>query len=168
MIWFGNATDWQPSSSGLTQLDVLLWEHSKSQLTLTKPQSSLWKLWNRITCAFGQVRRTKMIRNAVVVIRKEQKSGSLSGLQKSYTYSSRVVSPDEIKIESVTETNYVVSFITNKYKCDLRLCERKKNKNKWKKSIKRRSKNSGKNGNHVPDFAPLTDEKKKKANTKAY
>ena len=109
-----------------------------------------------------------MIWNAVAVIRKEQKSGSLSGLQKSYTYSSRVVSPDEIKIESVTETNYVVSFITNKYKCDLRLCERKKNKNKWKKSIKRRSKNSGKNGNHVPDFAPLTDEKKKKANTKAY
>ena len=58
------ATEWQFSSSGLTQLDVLLREHSKSQVTMARPPQAYGSYAIASRVPLDKIRRTKMIWNA--------------------------------------------------------------------------------------------------------
>ena len=69
------------SSPGSTQLDALLWGHFMTQVTQIRPTARLWELCKWVTRAFGQVRRTRTVRNAVAVTKKYRNFGSFLGMQ---------------------------------------------------------------------------------------
>ena len=101
-----------PSSSpGLTQLDVLVWGHFKTQVTQNRPIARLWELCKCVTHAFGWVRGTETVRNAETVTKKYRNFGSFLRC-KSRRKSSGVVYPEKKKNESETETNSPFIFRT--------------------------------------------------------
>ena len=59
-----------PRSPDLTPLDFFLWGHLQSIVYEEGPPATLRDLRDRITRAFGQVRRTRMVRNAVATMRR--------------------------------------------------------------------------------------------------
>ena len=77
---------WQPAQqvhAGLSQLECSPWDHIKTQVTRIRP-IRLCIICKCVTCAFGRVRRTRTVRNAVAVTnsQKHRNIGSFLAVQK--------------------------------------------------------------------------------------
>ena len=69
VVGLNHGIEWPPRSPDLTPLDFFLWGHIQSIVYEAGPPRSLRDLQNRITQAFRQVRRTRMVRRAVRAMR---------------------------------------------------------------------------------------------------
>ncbi len=75
----------EASSPSLTQIHVLRWGYVKTQVTQGRPAARPWELCKCVTCAFGRVRRTRTVRNAVAVTKKCRNFGSFLWVQEQKT-----------------------------------------------------------------------------------